>query len=161
MRYNKKYNIVIPPKYPYDDSVPEDNAEKTEMELAYEFAFANGITTMDTMEKADMNSPLTRIAMAKMLSQYAINVLGRTPDISRSATFKDVTANMDAQYNDGVTLAYQLEIMGINLENGNFRPNDLVTRAEFGTALSRLLFGLEDGANKYHALVNYFLDSVN
>jgi hypothetical protein len=26
-----------------------------------------------------------------------------------------------------------------------YRPFDLVTRAEFGTALSRMLFGLEDG----------------
>jgi hypothetical protein len=30
---------------------------------------------MDTIEKAEMDQPLTRIAMAKMLSQYAINVL--------------------------------------------------------------------------------------
>ena len=43
-----------------------------------------------------MEGTLTRIAMAKMLSQYAINVLGRTPDTGRNATFTDVTAQMDA-----------------------------------------------------------------
>jgi hypothetical protein len=45
------------------------------MQRAYEFAYKHGITTMDSIEKADMEGPLTRIAMAKMLSYYAINVL--------------------------------------------------------------------------------------
>jgi hypothetical protein len=30
------------------------------------------------------------------------------------------------------------------MPNNEFRPFDTVTRAEFGTALSRLLFGLAD-----------------
>ena len=46
-----------------------------EMKKAYEFAYKHGITTMPTIEEADMEGPLTRIAMAKMLSQYAMNVL--------------------------------------------------------------------------------------
>jgi hypothetical protein len=50
---------------------------------------------------------------------------------------------LDADYNNWVTLAYQLWIMWIGIEK--FRPFDLVTRAEFGTALSRMLFGLSDG----------------
>ena len=33
--------------------------------------------------------------------------------------------------------------MGIGIEE--FRPFDLVTRAEFGTALSRMLYGTADG----------------
>ena len=44
-----------------------------------------------------------------MLSQYAINVLGKTPDTTKVVpAFPDVTAQMDADYNNGVTLAYQL-----------------------------------------------------
>jgi len=111
---------------------------------AYNFARENNITTKDTIREADMDAPLTRIAMAKMLSQYAINVLGKTPDTSVVVpTFPDVDAKLDADYNNWVTLAYQLWIMWIGIEK--FRPFDLVTRAEFGTALSRMLFGLEDG----------------
>ena len=53
-----------------------------------------------------------------------------------------MSAELDAQYNNGVTLAYQLWIMWIWIEE--FRPFDLVTRAEFVTALSRLLFWLAD-----------------
>jgi hypothetical protein len=30
---------------------------------------------MDSIDNADMDSPLNRIAMAKMLSNYAINIL--------------------------------------------------------------------------------------
>ena len=37
--------------------------------------------------------------------------------------------------------------MGINIEE--FRPNDLVTRAEFATALSRMLFSTPDGDPYY------------
>ncbi|MBR4633524.1 hypothetical protein IKO50_00765 [bacterium] len=47
----------------------------SENEQAYDFAHTYGITTKNSVENAKMNSPLTRIQMAKMLSQYAINVL--------------------------------------------------------------------------------------
>jgi hypothetical protein len=46
-----------------------------EMHDAYKWAYKNGITTMPTVLQADMYGPLDRISMAKMLSQYAINVL--------------------------------------------------------------------------------------
>jgi hypothetical protein len=45
------------------------------MQEAYKFAYENKITTMDSIEEANMEGPLSRIAMAKMLSYYAINVL--------------------------------------------------------------------------------------
>jgi uncharacterized lipoprotein NlpE involved in copper resistance len=53
------------------------NAENysEEFKQAYSFAYKNGITTTNSIEKAQMDSPLTRIAMAKMLSQFAMNVL--------------------------------------------------------------------------------------
>jgi hypothetical protein len=46
--------------------------------------------------------------MAKMLSQYAINVLGKIPDTSKSIEFDDVSSKLNAQYDNGVVLAYQL-----------------------------------------------------
>lgn len=106
---------------------------------AYNFAYKNGITTMNSIDKADMNWWLTRIAMAKMLSQYAINILWKTPDKSKTITFPDVSSKLDNDYNNWVTLAYQLWIMWIWIDK--FRPYDSVTRAEFGTALSRVLYG--------------------
>jgi hypothetical protein len=49
--------------------------------------------------------------MAKMLSQYAINVLKKTPDTNKECKFGDVSAELDEQYDNGVTLACQLGIM--------------------------------------------------
>jgi len=122
-----------------------------EMNNAYTFAYNNKITTINIIEQAGMNKPLTRIAMAKMLSYYAINVLWKKPDTARINEFKDVSDKLDAQYDNWVTLAYQLWIMWINMKNNEFRPNDYVTRAEFGTALSRLLFWIEDGKDNYYS----------
>jgi hypothetical protein len=38
--------------------------------------------------------------MAKMLSQYAINVLGKTPADVEVPEFKDVPAELNEQYNN-------------------------------------------------------------
>ena len=120
-----------------------------ELNNAYRFAFRNKITTMDDISKADMNWPLNRIAMAKMLSNYAINILGKKPDTTKKCSFPDVNEKLNADYNDWVTLACQLGIMGVGIEK--FRPYDPVNRWEFGTSLSRMLFGLADGTDNYYS----------
>ncbi len=119
-----------------------------EFQEAYEFAHEKWITTMSTIQKADMNGKLTRIAMAKMLSQYAINILWKTPDISNTKKFDDVSDKRNADYDNGVTLAYQLWIMWQNMPWNNFRPDDEVTRAEFATALSRMIYWTSDWVYK-------------
>jgi hypothetical protein len=92
-----------------------------------------------------MNTPLTRIQMAKMLSNFAINVLWKEPDYSKwTVKFRDVSTKMDRQYDGAVTKSYVLWIMWQNMKNNEFRPNDEVTRAEFVTSLSRLLYSTED-----------------
>ena len=120
-----------------------------EMNKAYQYAYYYGITTKWSIKEADMNWNLTRVAMAKMLSQYAINVLWKQPDKTRQKTFTDVSSKLDTDYDNGVTLAYQLWIMWIWIDN--FRPYDTVTRAEFGTALSRMLFNIKDWKDKYYS----------
>jgi len=116
---------------------------------AYNFAKSNWITTKETIQDAKMYTELTRIQMAKMMSQYAMNVLGQTPDISKwTIKFYDVPEKLNKEYDNAVTLAYQLGIMWLNMKNNNFRPRDPVTRAEFATALSRMLYHTEDGTWK-------------
>ncbi len=122
-----------------------------EFQNAYEFAKQHWITTMPTIEEANMEGPLTRIAMAKMLSYYAINVLWQKPDETRINKFNDIPEELDKEYDNGVTLAYQLWIMWINMPDNNFRPDDEVTRAEFTTALSRLLYKIADGEDLYYS----------
>ena len=117
---------------------------------AYSFAKSNGITTTDSIDNAKMNTELTRIQMAKMLSNYAINVLWQEPDVSKwTIKFDDVTNKMDKQYDNAVTKAYQLWIMWQNMKNNEFRPSDTVTRAEFASALSRLLYQTEEWEYKW------------
>ncbi len=133
----------------WDQKEVLDNGLTRELNNAYEFAFRAGITTMKSAENANMEWTLNRIAMAKMLSQYAINVLGKKPDTSRTPNFWDVADSLDKDYDNGVTLAYQLGIMGIWIDE--FRPYDEVPRAEFVTALSRLLYGLADWTDNYYS----------
>ena len=115
-----------------------------EFQDAYEFAHEKWITTMPTIQEAQMDWKLTRIAMAKMLSQYAMNVLWQKPANIVTPKFNDVTDKQNSDYDDWVTLAYQLWIMWQNMPNNKFRPNDEVTRAEFATALSRMLYHTSD-----------------
>ena len=122
-----------------------DTQYSFDMNQAYQFAYAYWITNKSAIPKANMWWKLTRIQMAKMLSNYAINVLWKEPDYSKwSIKFSDVTNNLDRKYSNWVTFAYQLWIMWQNLSSGKFRPYDEVTRAEFVTALSRLLYQTKD-----------------
>lgn len=127
------------------------NGYTRELNNAYSFAYINWITTMNSIKNANMNWRLKRIEMAKMLSNYAIRTLWKIPDTSKSIAFWDVSSSLDAQYGNWVTLAYQLWIMWQNMKNNNFRPDDIVTRAEFATALSRLLYWTKDWSDSYYS----------
>ena len=126
-----------------------NNWYSEEFNDAYAFAYENWITTMKTIEETNMNGWLDRIAMAKMLSKYAINILWKELDSTKQCNFNDVSAQMDSSYDNWVTLACQLWIMWVWMTN--FRPNDDVTRAEFWTALSRMLYGLADWTDQYYS----------
>ena len=89
--------------------------------------------------------------MAKMLSQYAINVLWMKPDGTRVKKFNDVSNKLNTDYGNSVTLAYQLWIMWINMPKNRFRPYDEVTRAEFWTALSRMIYKIADWLDEYYS----------
>ena len=131
-----------------------------ELEEAYNYAYKNGITTMTSIDNANMFGSLTRIAMAKMIANYATTVLWLEPDTSAKCTFTDVTAALDAQYDNWVTKACQLGLMGQNITA--FRPNDPVTRAEFGTTLSRALNSNDaDKLAEMNAADPYYKEHLN
>ena len=106
-----------------------------EMQQAYKWAYDNGITTMNSIEKANMNWNITREEMAKMISNYATNILWRKPDTTKPCLFSDSNINPDLV--SFVTESCQLWLMGQWVTS--FKPKDLVTRAEFWTVLSRVL----------------------
>ncbi len=131
----------------WDQSEKLSNWYTREFNNAYRFAYINGITTMSDISKADMYWKLTRIAMAKMLSNYAINVLGKETTNTIVPQFSDITKELNDNYWWAIDSAYQLWIMWIWINK--FRPYDEVTRAEFATALSRILYSTPDGQPYY------------
>ncbi len=74
--------------------------------------------------------------MAKMISNYAINVLWIQPDTSKNCYFVD--SNINPNLVEYVTKSCQLWLMWQWVSS--FRPKDSVTRAEFWTVLSRALW---------------------
>ena len=125
----------------------------TELGHAYEWAHSKGITTMDTYEKANMYGAITRAEMAKMLSVYATEILGKTADTSKACEFSDI-ASVGGDLKDFIVKSCQLSVMGQNITA--FRPYDTITRAEFGTALSRVLWG-----DTYNNGTPYYANHLN
>lgn len=79
------------------------------------------------------------------MSVYVTKVLGKSPVLTGTAKYADVNENLGdlAEY---IQLAYQLQIMGIEYDGSplkNFEPHKIVTRAEFATVFSRVLYGLK------------------
>ena len=71
-------------------------------------------------------------------------VLQKEPVIIDTTTYKDVNSNKLWDLTWYIQLAYQYQIMWINADWSpmeNFSPNKPVSRWEFATVLSRVLFG--------------------
>ena len=131
-----------------------------EEQAAYNYAFKNKITTMWSIDRANMWWNLTRVAMAKMLSNYAINVLWLKPDTSKDCYFSDVSNSLDYQYDNWVTKSCQLWLMGVWIDK--FYPNWIVTRAEFWTVLSRALNANDTTKlNRMNSANPYYLEHLN
>ena len=108
----------------------------TELQQAYNWTYENKITTMNSIDKANMNWNITRQELAKMISNYATNILWRTPDTTKPCLFPD--SNIIPDLVPYVTESCQLWLMGQWVSS--FKPTDPVTRAEFWTILSRALW---------------------
>ena len=102
---------------------------------AYNRAYWKWITTQ-SIDKANLEWNLTRQAMAKMIVVFAEDMLNMKPDTAKACKFSDIDNNSDlAPY---IKEACQLGIMGQNTEK--FSPTEIVSRAQFGTILSRALW---------------------
>ncbi len=128
-----------------DTQVPENVtcAWVQELQSAYTFAYNNDITTMSSLTQARMCDGVIRSELAKMMSNYAINILEQEPDTSRACIFSDLDRQpQDLQ--EAAKTACQLGLMGLNADGtvaDTFNPTNTVDRATFATAFSRLLYG--------------------
>jgi len=115
----------------------------SELTTAYLFAYNIGITTQWPITRADLQGTLSRKHAAKMISQFAIKIMKKEANPMVLCKFKD-TDKEDAEMQYYMDLACRLWIMGLESDGTPgkvFNPNTTVTRAQFGTMLSRLLYG--------------------
>lgn len=98
---------------------------------------------MRTIQEARLDQPLTRAELAKIMSVYAMKEYHLKPLRAAAVNYKDVNTDL-GDLADYIQLAYQLQIMGINADGTPieaFEPHKLVSRAEFATVLSRVIWG--------------------
>lgn len=105
---------------------------------AYNYAYNVGITTMPTIDQANMNGKLIRAHMAKMMSNYATEILNLVPNTWKVCNFDDLSGQTE-EIKWFITKSCQLWLMWVWVSN--FNPQWDVTRAQFGTVLSRAVYG--------------------
>ena len=117
-----------------------------ETNKAFQRAYGLQITNKCPIETALLNNNISRAEAAKMLSIFAIEVFGRTPDttITWCDTYTDIK-NISKDLQTFTKTACQLRIMWLEA-NGKtslqqFKPYDNIDRAQFATILSRLIYG--------------------
>lgn len=116
----------------------------SEEERSYCFAYAVGMTTKPTFAEARYNEQLTRAELANIMSQFDMSILGQSLS-NESCRFTDVKRNdPSSDLPAHVEKSCKLYLMGRDSSGKmlvNFRPNDYVTRGEYMTALSRMIYG--------------------
>jgi hypothetical protein len=117
--------------------------ENNEIMEAYLWAYANKITTISSFKKAKPDWVLIRWHLAKMVVNYVVNVLWRKMPTQIPTHCKrddDGKQRESKEIKDYAEKACALWLMWIRVKDNKFRPKDSVTRAEFGTVLSRILW---------------------
>jgi hypothetical protein len=135
--------IDMPEVHALQNACPVDNSPySAEVTQAFSFSYGMGITTQCPIQNTNPAWLVLRKYTAKMISQFAINVLWKNPDATKKCNFVDMK-NQTAEMQRYAKTACQLGIMWLK-SNGTpdivFSPDGILTRAQFGTMLSRLLW---------------------
>lgn len=133
----------------YTPSEEEIKKYGEEVFVAYNWAINNWITTIDDVSKVQFNKKITRAELAKMMVEFMSWTLKKQPIITWEVNYRDVNYKNLWDLAWYVQLAYQYQIIWINADwtpIEDFNPNKTVTRSEFATVLSRIIF--EDKYNQ-------------
>ena len=112
---------------------------------AYLYACENDITTIRDINEARLGDFLTRAEMAKIVSVFATKELWMKPNTSKDCSnFANSISEYNQEMKDFMVMSCQLELMWIHTVDykaiPDFMPNKRVSRAEFWTILSRMLW---------------------
>ena len=108
---------------------------------AYEWAYEYNVTTIPSLDEANPDWPVKRWHLAKMVVNYATNVLWREiPEkIPSECRWNDWRKDWESEeIKDYAVKSCALWLMWLDMPK--FLPNLDVTRAQFGTIMSRLLW---------------------
>jgi hypothetical protein len=148
-----------------------DNSNySSELKVAYIYSYMYGITTMCPVNEANLDGYLYRNHFAKMISEFAVNVLWKEPELWKSGCddFDDI--NWDTQELKWfMKTACELWLMWLHSDwitpKKSFDPDVLVTRAQFGTVFSRLLFwdkyNIKDDGKLYQEEWYWYKEHLN
>lgn len=110
---------------------------------AFTYACQLGMTDNTVIQDANIDEYILRKEAAKMISIFATKELKKTPSVNTWCIFSDIS-NESRDFQDYIQLSCELWIMWLKKDgtpDSIFNPNKYVTRAQFGTMLSRLLYG--------------------
>ena len=123
-----------------------DSLYSQEITDAFSRGYNLNITNKCPIVEARLDDGIRRKELAKMMTMFTIQIIGIYPDTHKvwCDQFTDV-ANISDEMRFFTKTACQLNLMGLE-PNGStpkkvFDPNDFVDRAQFGTILSRLIYG--------------------
>ena len=116
-----------------------------EEKAAYLYACENDITTIRDINEARLGEYLNRAEMAKIVSVFATKELWMKPNTSKDCSnFAESMEGWSQEMKDYMVMSCQLELMWIHTVNyeaiPDFMPAKRVSRAEFWTILSRVLW---------------------
>ena len=112
-----------------------------EIRSAYEWAYEHNVTTIPSLDEANPDWPVTRGHLAKMVVNYVTNVLWQEiPEkIPSECRWNDWRWDWESEeIKDYAVKSCALWLMWLDMDK--FLPNMQVTRAQFGTIMSRLLW---------------------
>ena len=131
----------------------EESSYSQELVDAFQEGYALWLTNKCPIENAKLKEPLKRKDLSKLLVWFSINVLGVMPNTNKADCdqYADMKNSSD-EMKFYAKIGCQLEVMWMQPDGitpmKNFYPDQIVTRAQFGTTLSRLIFGRRFNAEK-------------
>lgn len=124
----------------------------TEVVAGYEYALANDVTTVGTIDAANPYGLATREQAAKQFVNIAKAINPAiVADDTADCAFVDL-GNADVSLVPYITEVCQMGIMGQNMPEHKFLPFNYVTRSQVATMLSRIIWGDKyDGGTPWYA----------
>lgn len=121
---------------------------------AFQWAYQNKIISQPNIQAANLNWPITRQSLSKMIINYIENVSGVPWDVSDLCSFSDENKiTNDLKYHTKKICAYK--IMWNN--RSAFKPTQQANKAQVWTVLSRVIWGdKHDSKGKW-----YYIYHVN